>query len=125
MPRIQRGATPFTRKKAKELRTRPSVAVATLWGRLRGRQVSGWKFRQRPTLLGSIPAFWCPEARLTVDVGADTTDRARRRDTRYHAAGIRVLRFSAKSVQTDIDAVISYIAAALDLRRWGPEAHDV
>ena len=56
---------------------------------------------------------------MTVDVGADTTDRARRRDARYHAAGIRVLRFSAESVHTDIDAVISCIASALDLRRSG------
>ncbi len=124
MSRIHRLATSFTNKAAKDLRARPSVAVATLWGRLRGRQIRGWKFRQRSTVLGSIPAFWCPEAKLTVDVGGPETDSARQRDLKYRAAGITVLRFSAESVRTELEGVVASIAAELD-RRSRPEAHDV
>ncbi len=99
------------RDRARELRKSMPPAEAILWGRLRGRRSAGFKFRRQQPIAeaAAIADFFCPAARLVVEldgetpVGREAHDAAR--DHRLAAAGCRVLRFPNPLVYDDLAAV--------------------
>lgn len=106
---------------ARALRGHLTDAELKLWLRLRLRlrrkQIYGWQFyRQKP--LGSyIVDFYCPAARLVVEVGGWgqhllPADKAadQRRDAYLKGLGLRVLRFDNRQVRLETDAVVEVIA---------------
>ena len=98
---------------AHRLRQQPTDSEARLWRALRGSQL-GQPFRRQVVLLGFIVDFFCPKARLVVEV--DGGYHARRvgadakRDRRLNRAGYRVLRVDAQAVHRDLAAVLQLIA---------------
>jgi len=94
-------------------------AEQLLWQRLREGQLGVW-FRRQVVLLGScIVDFYCPSARLVVEVdggyhAAPSRRRAdARRDRRLAKSGVRVSRVAADVVLSDPKAVIAVVVAAL------------
>jgi len=55
--------------------------------------------------LGSIPDFWCPVAKLAIEIDATPSEwkrfRDNKRDARYAAEGIRTLHVPAKVIFQD------------------------
>jgi very-short-patch-repair endonuclease len=89
---------------AAEMRGRHNAAEIALWRQLRAGQQGAW-FRRQAVLLDScIVDFYCPSARLAVEVdGAYHAAPARcradaRRDRKLSKAGFRVLRLAASLV---------------------------
>jgi very-short-patch-repair endonuclease len=83
---------------AAEMRGRHNAAEVALWGHLRAGSQGAW-FRRQVVLLGSsIVDFYCPAARVVVEVdGGYHAEPARkradaRRDRRLVKAGYRVVR---------------------------------
>jgi len=104
---------------AAEMRSRHNAAELALWQLLRAGQLGAW-FRRQVVLLGScIVDFYCPSAKVVVEVdGAYHLQAARRkadarRDRRLTKAGIRVVRVAADLVATDGDAAVARVKAAL------------
>lgn len=104
---------------AAEMRSRHNAAEVALWQRLRGGQLGVW-FRRQVVLLGScIVDFYCPAARLVVEVdGGYHREPARvrvdaRRDRRLGKAGYRVVRIAAEVVLADGDMALSLVSNAL------------
>src|SRR6266850_61571 len=88
-------------KRAQELRRNMTKTEFRLWSRLRGRQMDGWKFRRQAPIGEFIVDFYCPAAKLVVELNGDSHnneaqfDRDNRRQAWLESQGYRVLRFSA------------------------------
>ncbi len=102
------GATDKAYKHARRLRRQLSLPEKLLWVRLRG---AGVRFRRQHPLGPHILDFYCPAAKLAIEVDGsahDFGDRPQRDDKRIEwldNEGIKVLRIPAKDVLADPDAV--------------------
>src|SRR5947209_3423864 len=100
--------------KARELRRRPSLPEGLLWQVLR-RRPNGIKFRRQHPLGWYIVDFYCPAARLVIEIDGESHrmgDRPQhdaRRDGWLRAQGLRVARFDAADVMNDVDSVVTAI----------------
>jgi very-short-patch-repair endonuclease len=98
--------------------TLPEVA---LWQALRTRP-GGFKFRRQHPIGGYVADFACLSARLLIEVDGEvhsdhevaTTDRLRQSD--LEATGFHVLRFAARKVLGDLEAVVAMIVADCEAR---------
>jgi very-short-patch-repair endonuclease len=110
-------------ERARQLRATLTPAESRLWQRLRGEQLSGFAFRRQYPIGPFIVDFYCPSARLIVELDGDVHgDRAdydaqRSRWIEEHRR-CRVLRFTNDEVLDAMDAVLETIYAAL--RERGP-----
>jgi len=90
-----------------------------IWTRLRGRKVDGWKFRRQQPIGPYFVDFYCPAARLAVEIdGPVHWEEAQesydeRRQAFLEAVGCRVLRISVSEISRDLGDVIDTIDAAL------------
>jgi len=71
---IRRLASELTRKRAKDLRKAPPHSEAALWQLVRRKRIAGFKFHRRAVVLGSIPDFWCPAAKLALEIDDTPSD---------------------------------------------------
>ncbi|MFZ5477316.1 MAG: endonuclease domain-containing protein [Myxococcota bacterium] len=101
-------------ERARRLRRDQTVAEALLWARLRDRRLVGHRFRRQHPVGRYVLDFYCPEARLCVEVdgsqhgGPDDAER----DAWLQGQGIRVLRVWNDDVMVRMDQVLE---AILDL----------
>ena len=95
-------------KHARRLRRELSLPETLLWVRLRGADV---RFRRQHPIGPYVLDFYCPAARLAIEVDGfahDTGDRPQRDEARtrwLNEEGVEVLRIAAKEVLADPDAV--------------------
>ncbi|MEK7108136.1 MAG: endonuclease domain-containing protein [Patescibacteria group bacterium] len=109
-----------TRHHRRRLRNDSSPVEAILWSRLKGRAVGGYKFRRQHSVGGFIVDFYCPKARLAIEVdgaqhfeSAESIARDRERQHAIEAYGIRFIRFTGKDVWQHINQVTNHILLAL------------
>ena len=109
----------FTRKnaavmRARQLRREPTPPEYCLWQALRQRPGS-LKFRRQHPFERCRVDFYCPAARLVIEVDGDShsmgdrSNQDARRDAWLEARGLRVLRFDAADVMKDVDSVVRAI----------------
>ncbi len=114
---VERRATPEKVARARSLRAAPSAVERTLWQLLRGRQIAGFRFRRRSVVLGWIPDFWCPAAKLAIEIDGKMTttkiSRDRARDAHLRSQGIQTLHVRAEDVLKQPSRVIAQVAEAL------------
>lgn len=100
---------------ARHLRTRMTDAEQTLWGRLRRKQIQGVQFYRQKPLLAFIVDFYCPAAKLVIELDGAQHNEARHRiddqarDAALNKAGLQVLRFDNRQVLLETDAVLEVI----------------
>ena len=103
------------RLRARELRQQMTPAEAALWERLRRKQLGGLKFRRQHPIGRFIVDFYCPSARLIVEVDGKIHDYQKRQDAARDAfltqRGYRVLRFRNEAVLQNIEMVLDEIKA--------------
>lgn len=96
----------------------PSRAEMALWAHLRNRQLDGFFFLREYSIMAWWADFYCAAGRLVVEVdGASHDDRwmeDAERDTAMENAGYKVLRFPARRVFSNVEAVLARIRSALD-----------
>ncbi len=107
------------RDTARRLRREQTEWEHSLWERLRRRQLDGFKFRRQHPIGPFFADFFCPEARLIVEIdGSQHADELARDNSRtdlLRDAGYDVLRFWNHEISSDIDSVVQRIADALEL----------
>ena len=113
------GRKPATRRngavnRARQLRREPTPPEYRLWQALRLRP-GGLKFRRQHPFDRCTADFYCPAARLVVEVDGDShgmgdnPERDVRRDAWLRSQGVEVIRFDARDVMTDVEAVVRAI----------------
>ena len=99
----------------RELRRKMTEAEKILWSRIRNKQLKGKKFRRQYSIGGYILDFYCPEAKLAVEIDgpihrqeiSQKYDSAR---TKFlNALGVKVLRFTNEDILTRLDEVLREI----------------
>jgi very-short-patch-repair endonuclease len=110
---------PVVKEMTRRMRLDPTHAEAVLWSHLRGGQL-GVRFRRQHAVDRFIVDFYCPAARLIVEVDGPIHQaqlpRDRERDLRLSSQGYCLLRFTNAEVEEHPDLVVNKIRSSL-LRR--------
>jgi very-short-patch-repair endonuclease len=112
--------------RARTLRKDMTGPEVMLWSRLRGRIADQPTFRRQHPIGSFILDFYCPSARLAVEVDGAThrnesrSQRDLERDEWLDRHGVTVVRIAASAVYRDASAVAAaLLALAEELRRRG------
>jgi very-short-patch-repair endonuclease len=112
---------PLLHERAKQLRREMTPAEAILWKQLRGRRFSGFKFRRQQPLDYFIADFFCPAARLVIELDGDShigiEERDARRQRYIESQSMTVLRFWNVEVYDDLEMVLDTVWAHLERTR--------
>ena len=92
-----------------------------VWIRLRQRRLDGWKFRRQQTIGEYYVDFYCPAAKLIVEIDGPSHDYSRdaydmRRQAWLEANGYGVIRFTARDVDHNVADVVDAIRYELEER---------
>ena len=102
---------------ARQMRHQPTPAEDRLWQHLRNRRLQGAKFRRQHAINRFIVDFYCPAARLIIEVDGTiheyTPEEDAVRQAFLEAQGFRVLRFTNGEVIRSLDAVLERIGEVL------------
>jgi very-short-patch-repair endonuclease len=119
--RLRKRVSTTTRARAQQLRREATFPERLLWSRLRSSQLGGIKFRQQHPIEPYIIDFYCPKARLAVELnGSSHDDRAKHDEerTRYlQSLEMRVIRFTDDEVLNDLENVLHVIACECGMDR--------
>ncbi len=103
---------PEMTNRSRNLRRNMTLAERKLWRLLRDRRLEGVKFRRQYAVSGYILDFYCPDAKVAVELDGNEHARPervvydKRRDDRLKALGINVLRFANTDVLTNLSGVL-------------------
>jgi very-short-patch-repair endonuclease len=114
-PKNKKSRSPLVNR-ARELRREMTPQERTLWQLLRDRQLFGLKFRRQTPFGPFILDFFCYEHQLAVEL--DGHHHAEPGQQRYDQArtewlqqqGLRVLRFTNREVETNLEGVLLEVA---------------
>ena len=101
---------------SRRLRSNQTPAEQALWQRIRKKQLNGLPFYRQKPLLEYIVDFYCPAAKLVIEIDGDYHNTAEQhekdqhRDQRLTALGLKVLRFTNTQVERDIEMVLKEIS---------------
>src|SRR5580692_11066238 len=99
---------------ARKLRGTPTDAEIRLWSRLRRKQLDGFRFRRQQPIGRYIVDFFCPEAKLIIEVdGGQHADEDSKRSDWLTERGYRVIRFWNNDVLANTEGVLLSILEAL------------
>ena len=108
---------PIIYQRAAKMRRALTPPEARLWACLKGGKLAGLKFRQQHPVGPYILDFYCPAAKLAIEVDGGTHDaegqalRDARRTVWLGTQGIEVVRFTALSVKDNLDGILALLAA--------------
>jgi very-short-patch-repair endonuclease len=112
----------------RQLRKSGEAAEAVLWKCIKSRQILGYKFRRQFSIGPYILDFYCPEAKLCVELdGADhyTIDGAKSDQFRsgylFNEHGIKVLRFENRDLYYNLEGVLNEITHYLRIIKQNKE----
>ena len=106
---------------ARNLRQRQTDAESLLWAMLRNRRLEGLKFRRQHPIGRYVLDFYCPDARLAVELDGEQhgEDVGQARDAEREAFllknGIRTVRFWNHEVLTELEWVLETIFEQFEL----------
>jgi very-short-patch-repair endonuclease len=118
----------FNENTARLLRKNMTDAENMLWQRIRRKQIFGLQFYRQRTMVSYIVDFYCPKAKLIIEVDggqhfqAENKLKDSKRDSHLSELGFLVLRFDNFQVSRNIEAVAEeiYRVARLLLRELNP-----
>lgn len=105
------------------MRNNPTEPEHRLWQALKGKQLERWKFRWQQVIGQRIVDFYCPSAKLAVEVDGEThnpdTDQARNARL-FRERCVRVIRFANEDVMRNLDGVLMQLLEALNASNHPP-----
>jgi very-short-patch-repair endonuclease len=100
---------------SRQLRNKSTEPEILLWSKIRLRQLNGFLFYRQKPLGGYIADFYCPKAKLVIEVDgaqhfeSDALEYDRVREEYLRNIGLTVLRFTNLDVMENIDGVVEVI----------------
>jgi very-short-patch-repair endonuclease len=111
---------------ARSLRQNMAPAEAILWRELRGGRLAGHRFRRQHAIGAYIVDFYCPAAKLVVELDGVShltrTDEDEARDAWIRTQGVEILRVVNTHVFDELEAVKEEIYRAVERRLMGIES---
>ena len=107
-------------ERRRQLRRNQTKAEAVLWSELRGGAL-GVRFRRQFGVDGYIVDFYCPRARLVIEVDGETHSTPKElaydaeRQSCITSLGLRVLRFTNQEVLEDMERVLEVVRDSLEI----------
>ena len=112
-----RGTTPAIDAAALRLRREETRAEAILWQALRNRRLGGLRFRRQHPVGRFVLDFYCPDAKLVIELDGPVheaqLDRDAARTAHLEAYGYTILRVPNEQVEHDLGAVLRTILATV------------
>jgi len=109
-------------QRARELRKGPTSAEKILWEALRNRKLGRFKFRRQHRFGFFIADFYCPEAKLIIEVDGEIhkaqTAHDDLRTQELSANGYQVIRFTNQQIIESLDQVLESITLACEKRTF-------
>jgi very-short-patch-repair endonuclease len=108
-----------TKRRRKALRKSMPKAEVMLWRHLKAKQLQGFKFRRQQSIGNYIVDFYCPKARLVIEVDGETHLYVKRkeRDLALHhflvERNINIIHFLNTDIYNNIQGVIERIIFVL------------
>lgn len=102
------------------LRKNQTEAEEVMWQNLRNRKVLGFKFRRQHPLDKYIADFYCHEAKLVIEIDGkihnipEQQEYDKKRSSDIEEMGIKVIRFTNKAVNEDLQEVLNAIKNSLN-----------
>ena len=100
-------------ERVRELRANQNKVENVLWQKVRGKQLGGLKFRRQQPIGPYIVDFFCPTARLVIELDGVTHETKEEQDaTRQRwleSQGLRVIRFANAEVSRNLQGVLETI----------------
>ncbi len=100
---------------SRALRTNMTDSEKLLWAKIRSRQLKGHQFYRQKVIGSYIVDFYCPKARLVIEVdggqhySAEGLNKDKIRDDFLEESGLKVIRFSDSEVCRNLRGVIEKI----------------
>lgn len=99
----------------KNLRNNPPDPEKILWRELSGKKLDGYKFRRQHGIRKYIVDFYCPKAKLVIELDGDShfdeagieSDEIRTKDITKN--GITIQRFTNLEIRNNLEGVIAAI----------------
>ncbi|WP_239290740.1 endonuclease domain-containing protein [Candidatus Nitrotoga sp. 1052] len=107
------------KENSRTLRSNMTDAERMLWHHLRRKQIQGVQFYRQKPLLSFIADFYCPAAKLVIELDgsqhyeAEHQAKDQGRDAALAGLDLRVLRFDNRQVLLETNAVLEMIDAAV------------
>ena len=120
---------PVQKHLRQHLRNHASDAERKLWQLLRAKQLLGFKFRRQQGIGQYVVDFYCPQAKLAVEIDGATHSTSQemaadlQRMERIETHGISILRFSNSDVFENQDGVMSAIVESLNKKMSEHQHH--
>ncbi len=106
---------PSLKIRRQELRSTMTPAEIRLWQAIKQRQFNGLKFRRQHSVGPYIVDFYCPSAKLVIELDGAVHDSEsawqydKHRTALITSFGLRVLRFENRAVMENLDGVLNLI----------------
>jgi very-short-patch-repair endonuclease len=123
-PEKRRRVKPKTLAAARRLRREMTPAEEVLWFHMRAGQMAGLRFRRQHPIGSFVVDFYCPAAKLIVEIDGDTHDGTEEYDASRTewlvSQGFEVIRFTNDDVHGNLSAVLDQILAVCERRSLPP-----
>ncbi len=102
-------------QRAKELRQEMTTQERQLWEAVRGNRLAGFHFRRQQVIYGYIVDFYCPAARLVVEIDGpihvQQAEYDQEKDRLLGEHGLMVIRIQNDAVDMDFGKALKQIEA--------------
>lgn len=119
----QKNNRPDLLETRRQLRQAGEAAEAVLWTVIKNRKIDGFKFRRQFSIGPYIMDFYCPEAKLGIELdgaGHQTLDGVKydkvRSDYLSREQGIHIIRFENRDLYYNLEGVVKEIEKELSKR---------
>ena len=120
----------YETRKRKILRNKLPLPEVVIWLRLRGVQLNGYKFRRQCSIGRFVVDFYCPRAKLAVEIdgeshsGADAREYDKDRAEFIESAGVKTIRFSNEQIYNDLNGALLEVLRHLKQSAISPNSSD-
>jgi len=94
-------------------------AEQILWSKLKNQQLNGYKFRRQYSINQHILDFYCPQAKLGIEVDGSSHFRKsgihadEKRTSHMEPYGIQIVRFTNNEIYENLEGVLNSILDSL------------
>lgn len=106
----------YSKNIRRHLRNNMTETEVILWGKLKGRQITGYKIRRQYGVGSYVVDFYCPQLKLAIEVDGEShytregEEHDKKRDAFIRDKGIEIIRIPTSEIYDNLDGVVQHVA---------------